>query len=102
MSDLVLVLAVATVTFASRASFVLRGGDRAGQAAAPFLEVFPLALFVALATVGLVAPEGRPALTPSLAAALGGVAGAMAFRRSIVAVVVLGAVAYWAARLLLA
>ncbi len=63
-----------------------------------FLEVFPLALFVSLATLGLAAPDGTPAATPALAGAVGGVVGAVLTRRSLPGVVLAGAVAYWLTR----
>lgn len=99
MAELLLIVAMAAITFASRASYLLRGRRPAAEGrASPFLDAFPLSLFVALATVGLAAPHGRLALGPSLAAAAGGVVGAVVGRRAIVAVVVGGALAYWLAR----
>ncbi len=91
MSDLALILAVAAITYASRASFLLRPAPAHEGRSGPFLRLFPLALFVALATVGLVAPDGEPAVTPALAGGAGAVVGAIVTRRSLVGVVVVGA-----------
>jgi branched-subunit amino acid transport protein len=71
-------------------------GGRVGK----FLDVFPLALFIAIATSGLLAPDGTPAVTPGLAAAAGGVIGAMLFKRSLVAVLAVGAALFYLTRLL--
>lgn len=101
MSDLGLVVAVAAVTYASRVVFLLRQQPVPGGLVGRFVEVFPLALFVSLATLGLAAPDGTPAVTPALAGAAGGVIGAVLTRRSLLGVVVAGAVAYWLARALL-
>ena len=65
-----------------------------------FLEVFPTALFVALAVNGFVAPEGTLDLGPAIAAGIGGAAGGFLFKRSILGVVGLGLVGYWVARLM--
>lgn len=101
MSSLALVLAAAVVTFASRAVFLAVPARPPRGAWARFLDVFPLALFVSLATASLAAPDGRVAATPALAAAAGGVLGAALARRSLVVVIGSGAVVYWAVRLLL-
>lgn len=100
MSHLALVVAAAAVTFATRVVFLARPGRRPRGAWARFLDVFPLALFVSLATVGLAAPEGSVAVTPALAAAGGGVLGAALTRRSLLGVLLVGAAAYWIARAL--
>jgi branched-subunit amino acid transport protein len=100
MSDLSMVIAVAAVTFASRASYLLLPSTRAAPPSGRFLEVFPLALFVALATVGLMAPDGAHGIFPALAAAGGGVLGAFVWKRRILATVAAGMAAYWLARLL--
>ncbi|HUP17956.1 MAG TPA: AzlD domain-containing protein [Acidimicrobiia bacterium] len=65
-----------------------------------FLEVFPAALFVALAVNGFVSPEGTLDFGPALAAGFGGVAGAFLFKRSILGVVGVGLVGHWLARLI--
>lgn len=100
MPDVVIVLLVGAITFASRASYLVRRSRSEGEHLPPFLEVVPVALFVALATVGLAAPDGDLAVGPSLGAAVGGVIGAALFRRSILGVVACGTLAYLAARLL--
>lgn len=99
MSHFSLIVIAAVITFASRLSFMVRPlpGPRVKQSR--FLEVFPAALFVALAVNGLVAPEGTLDLGPALGAGFGGAAGAFLFRRSILGVVGAGLVGYWIARL---
>ena len=99
MSDAALIVAMAAITYASRAVFLLWLRPAPGGFGGRFLEVFPLALFVSLATLGLVAPGGQPDVTIALWAALGGVAGAIIAKRSLVAVLVLGGAAWWAAKL---
>jgi branched-subunit amino acid transport protein len=71
-----------------------------GGGVGKFLDLFPLALFIAIATSGLLAPDGTPAVTPGLAAAAGGVIGAMLFKRSLVAVLAVGAALFYLTRLL--
>ncbi len=100
MPDVVLVLCVGAITFGARASYLARPSRSEGEHLPPFLEVFPIALFVALSTVGLAAPDGDLAVGPSLGAAVGGIVGAALFRRSILGVVACGATAYLLARLL--
>ncbi|HSO48978.1 MAG TPA: AzlD domain-containing protein [Acidimicrobiia bacterium] len=101
MTDLMLILAVAAVTYSSRVAFLIRPRPVPGGALGRFLDVFPLALFVAIATVGLATPEGSPAVTPGLAAAAGGVLGGIAFRRSLVGILVVGAASFYLVRALL-
>ncbi len=98
MSDLILVLAVAAITYASRVSFLLGRRPAPVGLVGRFLEVFPLALFVALATRGLAAPEGIPSVTPALAGAAGGIAGAALTRRSLVGTILFGGALYWMVR----
>lgn len=100
MSHVVLIVVAAVITFASRLSFMLRPLPDARVKESRFLEVFPTALFVALAVNGFVAPEGTLDLGPAVAAGIGGVAGASIFRRSILGVVGVGLVGYWVARLI--
>lgn len=99
MSHLLLIVVAAVITFASRLSFMIRPlpSDRVKESR--FLQVFPTALFVALAVNGFVAPGGNIDLSPALAAGIGGVVGAILFKRSILAVVGFGLVGYWIARL---
>ena len=99
MSDLALILAVAVVTFASRVAFLARPRTEPGGRVGRFLEVFPVALFVALATIGLAAPDGQPAITVSMAAAAGGIVGGAVFRRSLWGVIAVGAVSFYIVRL---
>ena len=98
MNDLVLVLAVAVITYASRLAFLLRPRQVPGGALGRFLDVFPLALFMVIATSGLAAPAGTPEVTPALAAAIGGAAGGMLFRRNLWGVLTLGALAFYLTR----
>ena len=100
MSDLALVLAVAAITYGTRVAFLLRPGPAPEGALGRFLDVFPLALFVAIAMTGLIAPEGEPAITPALAAALGGVIGAVVFRRNLWGVLAFGMVFFYITRAL--
>lgn len=100
MSDLSIVIAMAVITYSSRAVFLLRPRPVPEGTVGRFLEVFPLALFVALATIGLGAPDGDPAVTIALAAAGGGLVGAIATKRSLPGVVILGGAAWWLARAL--
>jgi hypothetical protein len=60
--------------------------------------VFPLALFIVIATSGLAAPAGEPAVTPALAAAVGGVAGGIVFRRNLWGVLGMGAIFFYLTR----
>jgi branched-subunit amino acid transport protein len=98
VSDLTLILVVAAITFGSRVVFLARRRDVQSGVIGRFLEIFPLALFIALATNGLVAPEGSPAVSPALGGAAGGVVGAAVTRRSLVGTIVIGAAAYWLVR----
>jgi branched-subunit amino acid transport protein len=98
VSDLALVLAVAAITYGTRVAFLLRPRPAPEGALGRFLDVFPLALFVAIAMTGLVAPEGEPALSPALAAALGGVIGAVVFRRNLWGVLFVGMVFFYVTR----
>lgn len=100
MSDLLLVLAVAVITFASRASFLVWRPRNPDRSTRTFLELFPVGLFVSLATIGLVAPGGTLTFSPALAGGAGGVLGAVLGRRSLLATVVGGLAGYWLARLL--
>ncbi|MGH8947311.1 MAG: AzlD domain-containing protein [Acidimicrobiia bacterium] len=100
MSDFLLVLVVAGITFATRIAFLIRPRPVPGGPLGRFLEVFPLALFMVIAGSGLVAPEGTPAVTPALAGAAGGVIGAVVFKRKLWGVLALGAVAFYMTRAL--
>jgi branched-subunit amino acid transport protein len=100
VNDLILILLVAVITFGSRAVFLVRRRQVPEGLVGRFLEVFPLALFIALATTGLAAPDGYVAVTPALGGAAGGVVGAFATRRSLVGTILIGAAGYWLARML--
>lgn len=100
MSHIVLIVLAAVITFASRLSFMIRPFDDARVRESKFLEVFPTALFVALAVNGFIAPDGRVDVSPAMAAGIGGVAGAFLFKRSVLGVVGVGLVGYWVARLI--
>lgn len=100
MSDLTLILLVAAVTFGSRVVFLAKRGPLPEGLVGRFLEVFPLALFIALATTGLAAPDGVLAVTPAVGGAVGGVVGAIVTRRSLVGTILIGAAGYWLARVL--
>jgi branched-subunit amino acid transport protein len=102
VSDLAVVVAVAAITYGTRVAFLLRPRSVPEGALGRFLDVFPLALFVAIAMTGLAAPDGDPAVTPALAAALGGVIGAVVFRRNLWAVLVVGMLFFYITRALTA
>ncbi len=73
VSELALFSAVALITFASRAAFMVK--PRTVRSDSGPVAVFPLALFVGLATIGAVAPEGSlelewPLVTSVVVAAL--------------------------------
>jgi branched-subunit amino acid transport protein len=98
MPDLVLVGLMAIITFASRATFLVWPRPAPGGWWGRFLETFPLALFISLATLGLAAPDGAPEAGIGLVAAAGGVVGATVTKRSIIGVLFAGGAAYWLAR----
>jgi branched-subunit amino acid transport protein len=100
MGDVALVIAVAAITFSCRLVFLIRPRPIPEGWWGRFLGLFPLALFVAIATVGMAAPEGAIEATPALAAAVGGVVGAAVFRRSLWAVLGAGAAFFYVARAL--
>ncbi len=98
MTDLYVVLGVAVITFATRVSFLLSPRQAPAGRLGRFLDVFPVALFVAIAVNGLVAPVGSPELTANLLGALGGVIGGVVFRRSVWGVFAMGAAFFYLAR----
>jgi branched-subunit amino acid transport protein len=98
MSDLILIVMVAVITFTSRVAFLVRPRPAPEGLIGRFLDVFPLALFVAIAADSLIAPSGSPEVTPGLAAALGGVVGGVLFRRALWAVLAVVAVTFHAVR----
>jgi branched-subunit amino acid transport protein len=101
MSDFALVLGVAAITFTTRVAFLLKPRSAPGGQVGKFLELFPLALFIAIATNGLAAPAGTPELTANIAAAVGGLVGGIVFRRSLWGVVGVGAACFYLARALI-
>jgi branched-subunit amino acid transport protein len=101
MNDLALVLGVAVITFGTRVAFLLKSRSAPGGRVGRFLAVFPLALFIAIATSGLIAPWGSAQLTANLAGAIGGVVGGILFRRSLWGVLGLGAVCFYLTRALI-
>jgi branched-subunit amino acid transport protein len=98
VNDLTLVILVALITYATRLTFMLRPRPAPEGALGRFLGVFPLALFVSLAATGLIAPDGQPDLSPALAAAAGGVLGAIVFRRNLWGVLGAGAALFYLTR----
>lgn len=100
MSDLVLVLAVAAITYATRLAFLVRPRPVPQGALGRFLDVFPLALFMVIAASGVIAPNGSPELTPAIAGAVGGILGGILFRRSLWGVLGLGAATFYLTRAL--
>ena len=98
MSNLALVLGVAAITFATRVAFLLKPRSAPGGRVGRFLAVFPLALFISIATSGLAAPWGSAELTANLAGAIGGVVGGIVFRRSLWGVLGVGALCFYLAR----
>ncbi len=99
MSDLTLVLAMAAITYASRVTFLIRPRTVPDGFGSRFLQRFPLALFIAIAAVGLVAPDGDLDVTIALIAGAGGVAGGVVTRGSLLGIIGFGMTAWWLARL---
>ena len=100
MSDLGIIGAMAAITYASRVVFLLRDAEAPGGLVGRFLEVFPLALFVSLGTLGLAAPDGDLDVTIGLWAGAGGLLGAVLTKRPLIGILAFGAAAWWAAKLL--
>ncbi|HUU61062.1 MAG TPA: AzlD domain-containing protein [Acidimicrobiia bacterium] len=101
MSDLLVVLAMAAVTYGSRVVFLARPGRAPAGRQAVFLERFPLALFVSLAATTLLVPGGLSDPVPGYSALGGAVGGALLSRRSLPGTLVGGAAAYWLSRFLI-
>jgi len=95
-----LVVAMGAITYASRVALLARSGRALEGRIDSFLERFPLALFIALATATLLVPDAdvEPAL--GYAAFGGAVAGGIATRRSLPGVLIVGGAVYWIARLI--
>jgi branched-subunit amino acid transport protein len=101
MTDLLVVLAMAAVTYACRVVFLARPGRAPSGRIALFLERFPLALFVSLAASTLLVPGETADPVLGYAALGGAVAGAVVTRRSLPGVLAGGVAAYWLARALI-
>jgi len=100
MTDLLVVLGMAAVTYGCRVSFLARAGPAPAGRLARFLERFPLALFVSLAAATLLVPGGLEDPVPGYAALGGAVGGGWLTRRSLPGVLAGGVAAYWLARAL--
>lgn len=96
MRHLPLIVGVAAITFSSRYSFFTSRSIRLGR----FLDVFAVALFVAIGTQDLIGTS-REASPPNVAAFVGAAVGGLLFRRSMLGVVLTGLSFYWVVRLLL-
>lgn len=99
MSDLLVVVAMGAITYASRVVFLARPDKVPSARLTGFLERFPLALFVSLAATTLLVPGGVVDQPLGYAALGGAVAGGLLTRRSLPGVLVGGVAAYWLARL---
>ncbi len=100
MGDMWLVVAMGAITYGSRVVLLARSGHALEGRIEAFLERFPLALFIALATATLLVPDAdvEPAL--GYAAFGGAVAGGVLTRRSLVGILMIGGATYWLARLI--
>ncbi|MGH8958477.1 MAG: AzlD domain-containing protein [Acidimicrobiia bacterium] len=95
MKHLPLIIGVALITFTSRYFFFASRSLKLGR----FLDVFAVALFVAIGTQDLIG-AGADAAPPNVAAFVGAAAGGLLFRRSMLGVVLTGLAFYWVVRLL--
>ena len=95
-----LVVAMGTITYGSRVVLLARSGHALEGRIDAFLERFPLALFIALATATLLVPDAdvEPAL--GYTAFAGAVVGGILIRRSLAGILIIGGAAYWLARLI--
>ena len=100
MSDLLLIVAMAAITYGSRVVFLANPGSPPSGIVGRFLDRFPLALFVALAASILVVPAAEVDARLGWAAIGGAVLGGWLSRRSLYGVIGAGFAAYWLARLL--
>ena len=101
MSDFLLILAMAVITYGSRVMFLAHAGSPPSGLFGRFLDRFPLALFAALAASILIVPQADLDARLGWAALAGAIAGGWLTRRSLYGVVTFGFAAYWAARPLL-
>lgn len=100
MSHLVMIILMAVITFATRISFLLRPLPSARIRESRFLHVFPVALRCAGSRRPACSGRSAGGFTSSLAAGVGGIIGAVLFKRSILGIIATGLVGYWIARLL--
>lgn len=98
MTDLLVVLAMAAITYGCRASLLARSGPAPTGRLAAFLERFPLALFVSLAASTLLVPGKVSDPVLGYAGLAGAVAGGLLTRRSLPGALAGGVAAYWLAR----
>jgi branched-subunit amino acid transport protein len=101
VSDLLLILAMAAITYGSRVVFLANPGAPPSGIARRFLDRFPLALFVALAASILVVPDAGIDARLGWAAVGGAVLGGWLAKRSLYGVIGSGLGAYWLARLVM-
>lgn len=99
MSDFLLILAMAAITYGSRVVFLAHAGTPPSGLFGRFLDRFPLALFAALAASILIVPQADFDARIGWAALAGAVAGGWLTKRSLYGVVGFGFAAYWAGRL---
>lgn len=95
MRHLPLIIGVAVITFSSRYFFFAPRSIKLGR----FLDVFAVALFVAIGAQALIGP-GSESAPPNVAAFVGAAVGGLLFRRSMLGVVLTGLAFYWTVRLL--
>lgn len=100
MSDLLLIMTMAVITYGSRVVFLANPGSPPTGLARRFLDRFPLALFVALSASILIVPDAEFDARLGWAAIAGAMAGGWLTKRSLYGVVGGGYAAYWLARLL--
>ena len=101
MSDLLLILAMAVITYGSRVVFLAAPGSPPSGITRRFLDRFPLALFVALAASILVVPDAGIDARLGWSAIGGATLGGWLARGSLYGVVGVGFATYWLARLVL-
>jgi branched-subunit amino acid transport protein len=97
VDELVLVLLAGAVTFSSRATFMVRPPRQLPDPARRFLDIFPLALFMALAVRGLARPtivDGASPV-PALLAAGGALLAGRFTDHALLWMLAGGAAGYW-------
>ncbi len=100
MSDMWLVVAMGAITYGSRVVLLARSGQALEGRLDAFLDRFPLALFIALATATLLVPDANVEPALGYAAFAGAVVGGILTRRSLVGVLMIGGAAYWLVRVI--